>query len=79
MIRNKLYIGKQLWEWSEKLPNGEKLNQEIIRLKENEGLSLQKICDELNSMKLYTPTKKKWDKPNLSSYYKTIKENTSKK
>lgn len=57
----------------------EKLNSEIIRLKEDQGLSLQNICDELNNKKLYTPTKKKWDKPKLSSYYKTLKGNTVKK
>lgn len=51
----------------------EKLNNEIIRLKETEGFSLQIICDELNRMKLYSPTNKKWDKPKLSSYYKNLK------
>ena len=57
----------------------EKLNKEIIKLKEQEGLSLQKICDRLNSMKLYTPTSKRWDKPKLSSYYRFLKESIPKK
>jgi len=57
----------------------EKLNSEIIKLKESDGLSLQNICDELNNKKLYTPTKKKWDKPKLSSYYKNLKEIVPKK
>jgi len=56
-----------------------KLNSIIIELKEENGYSLQMICDELNGMKLYTPTKKKWDKPKLSSYYKNIKEKVPKK
>lgn len=57
----------------------DKLNSVIIKLKEEKGFSLQKICNELNSVKLYTPTKKKWDKPKLSSYYKNLKNSTSKK
>ena len=51
----------------------EKLNSEIIKLKEEGGFSLQEICNTLNKKKLFTPTNKKWDKPKLSSYYKTIK------
>ena len=31
------------------------------------------ICNELNQKKLLTPTKKKWDKPKLSSYTKNMK------
>ncbi len=57
----------------------DKLNSVIIELKEVKGYSLQKICNELNDMKLYTPTKKKWDKPKLSSYYKNLKEKVPKK
>ena len=57
----------------------EKLNSEIVRMKDTEGLSLQKICDELNRMKLYTPTNKKWDKPKLSSYYRNLKSSNPKK
>lgn len=57
----------------------DKLNSVIIELKEVKGNSLQKICNELNDMKLYTPTKKKWDKPKLSSYYKNLKEKVPKK
>ncbi len=56
-----------------------KLNNEIIKLKEYEGLSLQNICNELNNKNLLTPTKKKWDKPKLSSYYKTLKQSVPKK
>jgi len=57
----------------------DKLNSEIIKLKEERGFSLQEICNELNNKKLYTPTKKKWDKPKLSSYYKNLKEKVPKK
>jgi len=57
----------------------EKLNSIIIEMKEEKGYSLQMICNELNELMLYTPTKKKWDKPKLSSYYKTIKMSTVKK
>jgi site-specific DNA recombinase len=57
----------------------DKLNSVIIELKEVKGNSLQEICNELNNMKLYTPTKKKWDKPKLSSYYKYLKEKVPKK
>lgn len=57
----------------------EKLNSEIIKLKEEGGFSLQEICNKLNEKKLFTPTKKKWDKPKLSSYYKTLKGKVPKK
>lgn len=59
--------------------NREKLNSEIIRLKEESGFSLSEICNELNNKKLYSPTNKKWDKSKLSSYYKYLKETVPKK
>ena len=55
------------------------LNERIIQLKEVEFLSLQNICDKLNKEKLLTPTGKSWDKPKLSSYYRTIKGKVPKK
>ncbi|MBT3365139.1 MAG: hypothetical protein HOE88_00550 [Flavobacteriales bacterium] len=48
-------------------------------MKESESLSLQNICDKLNEEKYTTPTGKSWDKPKLSSYYRTIKEKVPKK
>lgn len=57
----------------------EKLNGIVIELRGEKGFSLQKVCDELNRLRLYSPTKKKWDKPKRSSYYKTIKVSTIKK
>lgn len=57
----------------------DKLNSIIIELKEEKGYSLQEICNELNGLNLRTPTKKKWDKPKLSSYYKNLKEKVPKK
>jgi len=62
---------------NEKVRN--KLNNLIIKLKEEQGFSLQEICNELNELDLRTPTKKKWDKPKLSSYYKNLKEKVPKK
>ena len=56
-----------------------KLNDLIIELREKKGFSLQQICNDLNGMNLKTPTKKKWDKPKLSSYYKNLKEQIPKK
>ena len=55
------------------------LNDRIIQLKEVEFLSLKNICDKLNKEKLLTPTGKSWDKPKLSSYYRTIKGKVPKK
>ena len=55
------------------------LNNLIIKLKEEKEFSLQEICNELNGLNLLTPTKKKWDKPKLSSYYKSLKEKVPKK
>ena len=55
------------------------LNERIIQLKEVESLSLKNICDILNKERLQTPTGKKWDKPKLSSYYRTLKTKISKK
>ena len=57
----------------------EKLNNIIIELKEVKGSSLQEICNELNCLNLQTPTKKKWDKSKLSSYYKYLKNDILKK
>ena len=55
------------------------LNDEVIKLKEQEFLSLSKICETLNKKGFKTPTGKLWDKPKLSSYYKFLKENIPKK
>ena len=55
------------------------LNERIIQLKEVEFLSLKNICETLNKERLLTPTGKNWDKPKLSSYYRTIKGKTPKK
>ena len=55
------------------------LNERIIQLKEVEFLSLKNICETLNKERLVTPTGKNWDKPKLSSYYRTIKGRTPKK
>ena len=55
------------------------LNGRIIQLKEVKSLSLKNICDILNKERLRTPTGKKWDKPKLSSYYRTLKTKTPKK
>ena len=38
-----------------------------------EELSLSQICEKLNKRGILTPTKKKWDKPKLSSYIKNLK------
>jgi len=57
----------------------DELNNKIIELREEKGYSLNEVCVVLNELKLLTPTKKKWDKPKLSSYYKTIKSTTVKK
>ena len=59
--------------------NRDNLNDRIVQLKESESLSLQNICDKLNEEKYTTPTGKSWDKPKLSSYYRTIKEKVPKK
>ena len=55
------------------------LNERIIQLKEVKFLSLKNICETLNKERLLTPTGKNWDKPKLSSYYRTIKGKTPKK
>ena len=55
------------------------LNERIIQLKEVDFLSLKNICETLNKERLLTPTGKNWDKPKLSSYYRTIKGKTPKK
>lgn len=59
--------------------NRDKLNMEIVKLIETEGLSLRLTCNELNRKKLYTPTNKKWNKSNLSSHYKNLKGKVPKK
>lgn len=56
----------------------EKLNRKILELKLGEELSLNEICKELNRLKILTPTNKEWDKPKLSSYYKTLKSDVGK-
>lgn len=55
------------------------LNGRIIQLKEVKSLSLKNICDILNKERILTPTEKKWDKPKLSSYYRTLKGKVLKK
>ena len=50
----------------------------ILELKLGEELSLNEICKELNRLKILTPTNKEWDKPKLSSYYKTLKSDVGK-
>ena len=53
-------------------------NRKILELKLGEELSLNEICKELNRLKILTPTNKEWDKPKLSSYYKTLKSDVGK-
>ena len=51
----------------------EVLNKKIVELRVEKSLSLNQVCDELNSLKITTPRKKKWEKSKLSSYIKNMK------
>ena len=51
----------------------EVLNKKIIELRVEKSLSLNEVCKILNDEGYLTPTKKKWDKPKLSSYTKNMK------
>jgi DNA invertase Pin-like site-specific DNA recombinase len=49
------------------------LDKRISELRVGKSLSLNKVCKILNDEGYLTPTKKKWDKPKLSSYTKNMK------
>jgi len=49
------------------------LHKRISELRVGESLSLNEVCKILNDEGYLTPTKKKWDKPKLSSYTKNMK------
>ena len=49
------------------------LHKRISELRVGKSLSLNKVCKILNDEGYLTPTKKKWDKPKLSSYTKNMK------
>ena len=49
------------------------ITKEITKMRVKEELSLSQICEKLNKRGILTPTKKKWDKPKLSSYIKNLK------
>lgn len=49
------------------------LKKEITKMRVVEELSLSQICEKLNKKGILTPTKKRWDKPKLSSYIKNLK------
>ena len=71
--------GKKKTTLVHKLPQHRKKNnvsllkKEITKMRVDEELSLSKICERLNKRGILTPTKKKWDKPKLSSYIKNLK------
>lgn len=56
----------------------DKLNSLISELRVEKSLTLNQICEELNSKGYRTPTNKIWDKPKLSSYIKSIKVDVGK-
>ena len=49
------------------------LHKRISELRVGKSLSLNEVCKILNDEGYLTPTKKKWDKPKLSSYTKNMK------
>ena len=51
----------------------EVLNNKIVELRVEKSLSLNQVCEELNSLGITTPRKKKWEKSKLSSYIKNMK------
>ena len=44
----------------------ESLNKKIVEFRVEKSLSLNQVCNELNSLGITTPRKKKQDKPKLN-------------